>query len=172
MLTIIPTDTCYWLAGEFSSWDDYLEIYRLKGRDFSNRLAVLVSDWDMLREYSEITGAQIEFLRTYPHPWSIVLKRKSTFILPDFLDSAQYAHISFRVADTCIPDDIRDSLRYPLFLTSANLSGQKESTILSEVRTIFPGVDGYDGWVCDHPPSDIFSISGDGELQYVRRNYT
>lgn len=172
MLIIIPTDTCYWLAGDISSWEEYHEIYRLKGREFDKRLALLVSDWDMLREYSEITDDQIDFLQSYPHPWSIILNKKENIILPEYLDTDQYAHISFRVATSCIPIDIQRQIQYPLWLTSANLSGHPESTTLSEARVIFPEVSGYDGWVCDRPPSDIFSIGADGELQYVRRNYS
>lgn len=36
-------------------------------------------------------------------------------------------------------------LHFPLFLTSANLSGQPESTTLAEAQVSFPGATGYDG---------------------------
>ncbi|MBC7503817.1 Sua5/YciO/YrdC/YwlC family protein [Candidatus Gracilibacteria bacterium] len=173
MIQIIPTDTCYGLAGDVYSPEDYHEIYRLKGREFDKRLALLVSDWDMLCKYSEITDVQIDFLRNYPHPWSIILKRRDTFILPDFLDRTKYSNISFRVASVCLPPTLLEILpHFPLFLTSANLSGHSESTTFAGAISCFPGVEGYDGGVCDQPPSDIFSIGADGELQYVRRNYS
>ncbi len=56
----------------------------------------------MLREYSEITDDQIEFLESYPHPWSIILSKKEAIVLPKYLDAEQYSDISFRVAAICL----------------------------------------------------------------------
>lgn len=86
----------------------------------------------MLREYSEITDAQIEFLRVYPHPWSIILRKNENLITPEYIDANQYEYISFRVASECISVDARAGLSYPLWLTSANLSGYPESTTPAE----------------------------------------
>lgn len=170
MLLLLPTDTCYWLAGDVSSSDDYHEIYSRKGRTFDKRLAILVRDFAMLLEYAQISPRQIDMLRAYPHPWSIVIEKSSSWTLPDYLDPLQYSHISFRVAEECIVADIRDKISYPLFLTSANLSGARESTTLAEAESCFPGVLGYDGWICDLPPSDIFSFGIDNELIFLRKN--
>lgn len=92
----------------------------------------------MLCEYSEITDVQIEFLKNYPHPWSIILYKRENITLPEYLDVGQYTHISFRVATESISVDIRDTLSYPLWLTSANLSGYPESTTLTQAISYFP----------------------------------
>jgi tRNA A37 threonylcarbamoyladenosine synthetase subunit TsaC/SUA5/YrdC len=83
-MLLLPTDTCYGLAGEFTE-QDYLEIYRRKGRDFDKLLAILVEDFDDMRRYIEISDEQIEFLRDYPHPWSFLGKKKSDFALPAWM---------------------------------------------------------------------------------------
>lgn len=142
----------------------------MKGRDFSKRLAVLVGDFDSLKEYTEITDEQMNFLKTYPHPWSVVLKKKSTWNLPDYLNQDDYGNISFRVAEKCIPANIRNSIQYPLFLTSANLSGDPESRTLLEAKESFPQIAGIDGRICDRPPSDIFTFSEGNEVLYFRKN--
>ena len=173
MLKILPTDTCYWLAGTFTE-QDYLEIYRLKWRDFTKQLALLVENFDDMKEFIEISDAQIEFLRGYPHPWSFLGKKREDFILPSWMDSEQYSMLSLRVARVCLPTFQHSNIptfQFPLFLTSANLAWMPESKTLAEARGIFPGVDWIDGGICDRPPSDIFSIGEDGELRYVRRNY-
>ncbi len=92
----------------------------------------------MLRQYSDITDAHIKTLKEYIYPWSIILNRKDTLILPEYLDQEQYTSISFRVASNCIPAYIRNRIKYPLFLTSANLSGSSESTTLSQTQAYFP----------------------------------
>lgn len=137
LIFLLPTDTCYGLAGEFTE-QDYREIYRLKGRDFVKPLAWLVRDYEDLQKYIEITDEQIEFLQNYPRPWSILGKRREDFVLPEFLDAKTYEKISLRVGGKCIIADIRDKLSYPLFLTSANLSGNLESKTLAEARGFFP----------------------------------
>lgn len=168
MIQIIPTDTCYGLAWEMNE-QDYREIYRLKWRDFSKKLAILVYNFDSLREIAEISDKQIQKLQEYQYPWSAILPINKNYILPHFLDIAGYSNISFRVAEYCIPPSVRDMISYPLFLTSANLSGKYESTNLIDAKEYFPWIDGYDGWICDYAPSDIFSFTADNEKIYFRQ---
>lgn len=75
-----------------------------------------------MKDYIEISDRQIEFLTNYPHSWSFLGKRKSTFHLPKFMDPEKYENLSLRVGLNCINANIRDNIVYPLFLTSANLS--------------------------------------------------
>ena len=171
MLSLLPTDTCYGLAGSFTK-TDYLEIYRLKGRDFAKPLALLVEDFDDMKKYIEISDEQINFLKRYPHPWSFLGKR--VYELPEWMDSERYEMLSIRVSRVCIPTFQHSNIptfHFPLFLTSANLSGHPESKTLTEARVFFPWVQWIDGGICDRPPSDIFSIWDDGTFRYLRRNY-
>jgi tRNA A37 threonylcarbamoyladenosine synthetase subunit TsaC/SUA5/YrdC len=96
-------------------------------------LAILVEDFDDMRRYIEISDEQIGFLRGYLHPWSFLGK----------MDSEKYQMLSIRVASVCLKASER--LSFPLFLTSANLSGYPESTTFAEARSSFPEVEGYDG---------------------------
>ena len=92
----------------------------------------------MLSQYGIISVSQLEFLRTYPFPWSVILPRNDTATFPVPLQSTDYVYISFRVATPCIPESLRNTLHYPLFLTSANLSGNPESKTLTEASAYFP----------------------------------
>ncbi len=168
MIFFLPTDTCYGLAWAFTE-SDYLEIYRLKGRDFSKPLAFLVENFEDMKQYIEITDEQIEFLRNYPHPWSFLWKRMCE--LPEWMDKEKYEMVSLRVANVCIFQEVREKISFPLFLTSANLSWNPESKTLAEARVYFPWIQWIDGGLCNHPPSDIFSLWEDGKLKYLRRNY-
>lgn len=194
MVIILPTDTCYGLAWEFNE-QDYHEIYRLKWRNFTNPLAWVVRDYDNLKEYIEITDEQIDFLKSYHRPWSILGKRIKSYILPSFLDPETYQMISLRVASVClchreewsdpgkqkgIPtsygiasytcNDETWKLNFPLFLTSANISGSLESKTLAEARGYFPKIVWWDGWICCQDPSDIFAFWDDNQLIYFRKN--
>lgn len=170
MLHLLPTDTCYWLAWEFNK-QDFLEIYRLKWRDFHKQLAILVRDYDDMDEFIEISNEQKKFLHDYSFPWSFLGKKNKSFILPDFMNDIEYTKIALRVAENCIPANIRESIKYPLFLTSANLSGSPESTTLEIAKESFPWLEWYNLWICDRLPSDIFSLDLRGEIIYLRKNY-
>ena len=169
MIQILPTDTCYGLSWSFT-YEDYHQIYALKGRDFSKPLAFLVQDFDDLDTYITLSAEQKEYLKNYPHPWSILWDRKSTYVLPSFLNSEQYSKLSLRVAKKCMLESISDTLTFPLFLTSANLSWQKESSTLEIAQNIFPGITWQNGGVCNQPPSDIFSFWENNELIFLRKN--
>jgi tRNA A37 threonylcarbamoyladenosine synthetase subunit TsaC/SUA5/YrdC len=192
MLFLLPTDTCYWLAWDFTR-DDFDMINALKWRDDTKRLAMLVEDFEDMKKYILISDEQIEFLRQYPHPWSFLWVRNPSWDIPDWMEAEKYQMISLRVVKVCLrhrewnevehgdpefrisgllrPREWREQLRFPLFLTSANLSWQPESTTIEEARKYFPSIEWFDGGTCDRPPSDIFSLGEDGEIVYLRRNY-
>ena len=169
-ITLVPTDTCYGLAWDFTE-KDYYELYRLKGRDFHKKLAVVVRDFSMLDEYAEITASQKIFLQQYPYPWTVLLPRKNAKTLPPPLWTEEYKNIAFRVAEVCFPAFPHHQHSYPLFLTSANRSGESEATTLEQWQRIFPWIQGIDGWSCDHVASDIFRFLSDGTREDLRKNY-
>jgi tRNA A37 threonylcarbamoyladenosine synthetase subunit TsaC/SUA5/YrdC len=122
-----------------------------------------------MASYIDISSEQIEFLKKYPRPWSYLGECSSQFKLPAFLDKEVYLRLSIRVAESCISADIRDQILYPLFLTSANFSGQNESKTLAEARESFPDIIGIDGGICDMPPSDILYFDERDDIQYIRK---
>ncbi len=168
MLKIIPTDTCYWIVGECTK-ADYMAIYACKSRSFDKPLALVVEDFEDIKTYGNICDEQVSFLKKYPYPFSVLVPRVWDF--PFDFDSRKYKYLSIRVASVCLPEKVRSSLSFPLFLTSANPSGQDEAHTLAEAKKYFPEVDGFDGGVCDHSPSDIFRFTEGREVEYTRRNY-
>lgn len=162
MIYVIPTDTCYGLAG---SYDEvaYEQIYTIKHRDLSKPLAILVKNFEDLPKYINISEEQIDILRAYPHPWSCLAERKSDTLIPAKLRAdSKYQKLSLRVAEVCIPETIRDTLPYPLFLTSANHSGEMEAHTLEDAKSIVYDsnikMQSFDGEICDKPGSNIFEF--------------
>ena len=162
MIYIIPTDTCYGLAG---SYDEvaYEQIYVIKHRDISKPLAILVKNFEDLPKYINISEEQIDMLRAYPHPWSCLAERTMNAPLPKkLINDPKYQKLSLRVAEVCIPETIRDILPYPLFLTSANHSGEKEAHTLEDAKSIVHDrnieMQSFDGGICDKPGSNIFEF--------------
>lgn len=167
----IPTDTCYGLACSFSDQGWYTRIYELKWREEQKPLALVVESFDDIREFVEITDEQLDFLRSYPYPFTLLAR--PIISLPDFLDPEKYAFLGLRVAEKCIDANIRNNIQFPLFLTSANKAGEKECFTSDEVRGVF-GTRVTILWEESawKKPSNVFSFIGDSlEREYKRRNY-
>lgn len=163
----IPTDTCYGLACSIDDASSYDWLYRLKGRDFTKPLAIIVRSFDDLHEYIEITDSELHFLEAYPFPFTILWKPK---LLPSFLDPYRYTLLGLRVAEKCLAPLFHD-LPFPLFLTSANRSWEKECMTREEVRAVF-GDAVTVLWEASpwKPPSNIFFFTATG-IHFIRKNY-
>lgn len=213
----IPTDTCYGLACDFHDALGYRKIHELKGRDPKKPFALVVERFEDIEKYARITPDQLDFLRNYPHPFTLLAE--PIIPLPDFLDRQRYAFLGLRVAERCLNVNIRssfrdltgnllkndeiyvktayrsepydcteseetkglnenfafcrDSLSFPLFLTSANRSAEPECFTREQVSAVFgsqvPILGERSG--C-HLPSDVFFFVGDTlERGYRRKNY-
>lgn len=175
---LVPSDTCFGIACSLNSEEGYRQIYALKGRSFSKPLAFVLPTVESITEWAHITPEQIAFLRQYPRPFTLLARPKDTHILPPFLDVKQYVYIGIRIAEYCLPQEVLGALgvlSFPLFLTSANASGESETYTLKDAQDSLGNPDG----VCvvldapTHlpkiPPSDIFSFIGDTcTLEYRR----
>lgn len=175
MIYCIPTDTCYWFASNIYNEEDFLNIYKLKWREFNNPLAFLLKEYNDISWVINLTDEQIEFLKNYPHPFTVIWDANKDFLLPSFLDKKIYSKIAVRVARECINIDLIKKLEYPSFLTSANYSWEKEIYSYNVALNIFWKQEGVMicSWITkNYPPSNIFSFVWDSlELNFLRKNY-
>jgi tRNA A37 threonylcarbamoyladenosine synthetase subunit TsaC/SUA5/YrdC len=174
---VVPTDTCLgiWCRIDDSEW--YSLIYELKWRDKNKQLAILVPTWEDLAYETSLTSSQINFLKTYKFPFTIICDVRDDFRDEyPLLDEYNYKTLGFRVAEVCLPTETQSYIRAPLFLTSANKSWEKECNTIDEVNHIFrdnrdalkilPGSAG------NQPSSNVIQfIWTTNDLKYIRKNY-
>lgn len=135
MITIIPTNTCYGIGCDAHDLRAFEEIYRIKDRSRSKALALLVRDIADIAHYISLSEAQVEDLRHYPHPWSIVGDLLSDAPLPqEIVRDPLYKTISLRTISDALPESIVHEIRPPLWLTSANRSGEREAHTIEEAQ--------------------------------------
>jgi tRNA A37 threonylcarbamoyladenosine synthetase subunit TsaC/SUA5/YrdC len=136
-----------------------------------------------LRNYSElssftnITAEQLVFLSKYPYPFTLLVTPSEFFSYPGYMDRIRYSKIAFRIAEKCLPEDIREELPYPMFLTSANKSKESETYSSDEVAGVFAvWIDSmkiFDAVIEKKSlPSDIFEfIDTTTDIRYLRKNH-
>lgn len=132
MLYIIPTDTCYGIACALHDHKAYRKIYSIKKRELSKPLAIMVEDFSWLQNNTDLTEEQIDFLKNYKNPFTVLCNSLhiNTWIQFEneneyFENRDVYEKIAFRVAHTSEQKKLLREVG-PIFLTSANKSGEKE----------------------------------------------
>ncbi len=131
MIYIISTNTCFWLSCPISQIENYNKIYEIKNRQKDKAIAIMVSDFDYFEQNTKLTLKQIEFLKNYKNPWTILIDKekicdKNLLKIISSLDNSEiYIKIAFRVAHTFMHRRLIEE-KWPLFLTSANKSTNPE----------------------------------------------
>jgi L-threonylcarbamoyladenylate synthase len=180
---IVPTDTCYGIACEISDVKSYEKIYKIKKRSFEKPLAIMVPDFEWLEENTYLTDEQIDFLRSYDSPFTILCECPAIQALLQFDDDTHfyknkdvYHKIAFRVAHTKAQEKLLAKI-WPIFLTSANKSWQWEIYDYKDIQNTFEEYEHiiHTIWKEDLNPlsksSDIFEFVDDTtEVQYLRKN--
>jgi len=146
----------------------------------------MVEDFDWLRENTDLTEEQVNFLERYEKPFTILTNSRSIELFLQFWDDNEehfinkdiYEQIAIRVASNPIESKLINSVG-PIWLTSANLSGKWETYDIAKIEEDFEyyiekevvEVLGTYTLDPDVPASDIFGfIWGSLDLEYLRKN--
>lgn len=95
---VVPTETCIGIGCRIDDKEGYELIYELKGRDKNKPIAILVPTWDDLLYESVLTPSQVNFLKTYKFPFTIICGIREDFRDEyPLLDEYNYKTVGFRV---------------------------------------------------------------------------
>ena len=150
---ILPTDTVYGLAVSYNSEAGVKKIYDIKKRKLDKKLPIIVNSYEMLERYCDVDLCVIKRLHAFfPGKLTVVLKKKDS-------DNT----IAVRMINNEIINRIIESLDCPLYLTSANESGEKPLNDIVDIVDKFEGVVDMIvvGNKLSNVPSTIVSIDGD-----------
>lgn len=125
-ILVCPTDTVYGLVCDAENREAVERLYRIKKRPKNKPIPVFVSDIDMAKKIVNIGKDQEKFLKSvWPGAVTAVLEQKGGG-----------GTIGVRMPDYKFVLDLVKCVG-PLAETSANISGQGDSTKLSEVLSQF-----------------------------------
>ncbi|MDR1945487.1 MAG: Sua5/YciO/YrdC/YwlC family protein [Candidatus Peribacteria bacterium] len=108
MIYILPTDTCFGLACPITEIKDYEKIYKIKKRPFEKPLAILLENFEQLERYTTLTKEQVNFLKNYNKPFTILcessyIKIRLNFVNEEtgeeFRNRSVYEKIALRIAN-------------------------------------------------------------------------
>lgn len=182
MIYIIPTDTCFWIACSFDDTKSYHKIYEIKKRPFEKPLAIMIESFEWLEKNTSLNKTQIEFLKSYKKPFTILTEcpymqmvlnlEQEDF---EYQNKEVYKKLAFRVANNDIQKKLISEIG-PIFLTSANFSGEKEIYSIEEAKKQFAFLKNITflwEWITldsSIKPSDIFEFEWETtKIKYVRQ---
>lgn len=182
MIYLLPTNTCFGIACPLDDTKSYHRIYEIKKRDFKKPLSLMVESYEWLAKYTSLNDDQIEHLKNYPKPYTVLTDSPHISLIlefdqPDFeyKNKEVYKKIAFRVAHNEIHKKLIEEVG-PIFLTSANFSWEKEIYDINEAKKQFSNYKEiiylWEDIILDSSikPSDIFEFDGDStNIIYLRK---
>ena len=123
----IPTDTVYGIAANALDERAVDRVFRIKGRDDSSPIPVLVSCVeDLFRYGTDVSAEAISLARAF-WPGQITIVVCTSGLIPSAVTGGRDT-VGLRVADHAVPRHLSGQLGTPITATSANLSGAEPLT--------------------------------------------
>ena len=136
----VPTDTVYGLCARINSKKAYDNLVNIKNRPNIKLFPVVCLDEEQIKNIAIVNKYAEKLIHAFmPGPITLVFKKKDN--IPDYITNGKDT-IAVRMAPLKILEELIKKTGSPLFLTSANISGETTCTTLDEIEKIFPNIDG------------------------------
>ena len=171
-IILYPTDTVWGIGCDAMDVNAIKKIYKIKEREESKAMILLVADLDMLNKYvPDIPPAVAEVIEQQEQPTTYVFNQVQN--LPDEL-LADDGSIAIRVVKDEFCHKLIRQVGRPIVSTSANISGEPSPATFSEIQdTIKERVDYVVNWRQQDEqkakPSRIVRVGTDGSQEVIRK---
>jgi len=163
----VPTDTVYGLCATTKTKEAYINLYNLKQRKPDKPFPIMCLDLEQIKEIAHIGKRESKIINKFmPGPLTLILNKKE-----GYLDYLEESTIAVRLAPSLEIRELITKVGYPLFMTSANISGQEVCKSIEEIKNTFPNIDGIlEGKIIYGIPSTIIDCTGN-EIKLVREGF-
>ena len=136
----VPTDTVYGLGGKIDSKKAYEKLLDIKERPINKAFPIMCADEKQVRKIG-IVDKNVEKLISefMPGPITLILERNEN--LDDYITNGKNT-IAVRIATTKALVELIRKVGTPIFMTSANKSGEPECKNIAEIEKLSPLLDG------------------------------
>ena len=140
----VPTDTVYGICARINSKKAYDKLVDIKKRPDNKSFPVLCLDEEQIKSIAIVNSNAEKLIRTFmPGPITLVLNKKPEVF--SYINNAG-TRISDELAVRIVPlkflEELIEKTGSPIFLTSANISGEKVCNSLENIEKTFPNLDG------------------------------
>lgn len=138
----VPTDTVYGICARINSIKAYNKLISIKNRPSNKSFPVMCADEEQIKSIAIVDEKIEKLIHAFmPGPVTLILnKRNEKNINNRGLRTT--SEIAVRMAPSNVLKELIYKTGSPIFMTSANQSGEKECNNLDEIEKMCPTLDG------------------------------
>lgn len=136
----VPTDTVYGVCARINSLKAYNKLMLIKNRPVTKLFPIMCADEEEIRSIAIVDRKAEKLIRTFmPGPITLILKKRDNLI---FYNNDKSTTVAIRMATSKALKELIKKTESPLYMSSANKSGEKTCISLDEIEKTFPDLDG------------------------------
>ena len=136
----VPTDTVYGICGSINSQIAYNKLVKIKNRPKEKSFPIMCASEEQIKNIAIVDKRAEQLIRAFmPGPITLVLKSKCQ--LPKYVTNGKDT-IAVRMATSESLKNLITKVGCPIFMTSANRSGEPECKNLDEIEKNCPLLEG------------------------------
>lgn len=162
----VPTDTVYGVCARIKSKNAYDNLVIVKNRPYTKPFPVMCANEEQIRSIAIVDERAEKIIRNFmPGPITLVLRKKLD--VPTYVNNGLET-IAVRMATSKALEKLIKKAKSPIFMSSANKSGEPTCTNLDEIEKACPNIDGMmEGNVSFGNGSTIIDCTAE-EIQILR----
>jgi L-threonylcarbamoyladenylate synthase len=136
----VPTDTVYGLCSQIRTQKAQENLRRIKNRPAEKAFPIMCQNKAQMKEVAEMNEIAEAVIDAFmPGPLTVILNKKED--LPDYINGGMKT-VALRMAVSPVLEELIRLTGCPLFMTSANQSGEKTAGTIEEIEEACPLLDG------------------------------
>lgn len=136
----VPTDTVYGICTRMNSIKAYDNLIQVKKRPITKLFSIMCADEEQIKTVAIVDEKAEKLIHVFmPGPVTLILKKKQE--IPAYVNNGGET-IAVRMATSKVLEDLIKKTESPIFMTSANKSGEPTCTNLEEIEKSCPALDG------------------------------
>jgi L-threonylcarbamoyladenylate synthase len=162
----VPTDTVFGVCARMDSLQAQENLRDLKHRPATKAFPIMCSGLAQIKTIAEVDARAEKLIQALmPGPVTLILPKKPE--VPEYVNGGM-ATLAIRMATSPAVKELIEETGCPIFMTSANQSGEPTCTSLDEIEQSCPGLGGMlEGSVTFGEASTIIDCTGT-ELKILR----
>jgi len=143
-ILVLPTDTVYGICARIKSKKAYDKLASMKERPTTKSFPIMCKDEEQIKSIAIVDEKAEKLIRALmPGPVTLVLnKKKEAFSYINNRGETVTDELAVRIAPTKVLKELLEKVESPIFMTSANKSGEEVCKNLEEIEKVFPELDG------------------------------
>ncbi len=136
----VPTDTVYGLCARMNSEKARENLIELKNRPENKAFPIMCNSIEQIKSIAKVDTRIKKIIENFmPGPITLVLLKGEN--VPSFVNEGSN-EIGIRMATSKTLEELIEKVGNPIFMTSANLSGEPVCKTIKEIEKVFPNIDG------------------------------